>query len=89
MNLNDPELMRATVPSKALRFFGRALRERIFDRDLYHLSSTTEKAQGLLKSVLRYHILSHMYLICVQFECRTVNMDNVIECCCSAALKWR
>ncbi|CAK9043375.1 unnamed protein product [Durusdinium trenchii] len=43
MNLNDPELMRATVPSKALRFFGRALRERIFDRDLYHLSSTTEK----------------------------------------------
>ncbi|CAK9043360.1 unnamed protein product [Durusdinium trenchii] len=43
MNLKNPELMRTTVPSKALRFFGRALREKSFDREIYHLSSTTEK----------------------------------------------
>ncbi|CAK9046096.1 unnamed protein product [Durusdinium trenchii] len=43
MTLTDPELLRATVPSKALRFFGRALREKSFDREIYHLSSTTEK----------------------------------------------
>ena len=88
MTLTDPELLRATVPSKALRFFGRALREKSFDREIYHLSSTTEKALlgfSRLLSCARYMLIKY-----VLFDFSAAVKPNKVVCnmwICSATLK--